>query len=456
MNMRRLALFALAALALAACDKATPADSVPAAPGKHIETVRCGISGTRTAYDEAGKFSWVQGDVVGLLYSNGENMVQYPFVAASSGAETEFTGEVEDGYTPVGVATYPFNLEVDGYACNAFAYNVLEANEGFRLWGSIKPDKENPLSCVPMSAVVVEDGLYQFRTATGILHFTVKNAPAEMYFSYLETPAESDAFLNGWFNLAEDGSVRMENAMENSGYRERYNWNVPDEPNQTMDIWFFVPVGTLPAGTKFEICNEEWAPIATFPFQRDVEVVRNAVIEFEPVEVQIVHTEEVVLTVDMIAASDICTHDGDGVPALVDNNPATYWHSNWYYPVDKNDPVFGVYFDITLSSPVDAFLFKYQVRAENNNAAPTKVVYGVSEDGVNWEAVLSVEEGLDGAAAGQWVSLPSVNLEKGYRYLRLGITDSRSQDQGSLTGDLSFTDYKKCVNLAELKLFRLD
>lgn len=626
--MKRLAYFAIAALLFAACEKAVDNTPLPVSNGTHIETIRGGfVPESRTAYDDAGIFSWMEGDVIGVLYANEDYELRvFPFSAVSSGPETEFTGEVEDGYSPLGHATYPYTNSYDGYACNDFVYNEEGENYGFRLWGSVKPGIENPLASVPISAVQGADGYYQFKTATGILHFTVVNAPLEMAYSYLETPDDSEAYINGWFSLEEDGTVRMDGAIK--GYHNRYNWNVPTDYNQTLDVWFFVPAGTLPVGSKFEVCDGNWAAIASFPFTKEVEVVRNAITEFAPIElepvsllslddllgeyemtiygdgglsggnatpgdivleasddpakgnvmmtkfagisgkqygtfdgvnlifpkdqifgenpaytgpndesngpevypylaldffltntgvvdpafellergkikavgadyfgfractedswlndnhngswpwalsfnavtavwksildapVSYVKGKKIDLTPNMVAASDVCNHDGQGVPGLLDGDPATYWHSNWSQPVTKNDPTYGIYFDITLDQGIDAIGFRYQVRANNRNSRPTSVVFGVSNDGETWTQVGACASGaMDEAAAGDWVTLPAVKLDGSYRFIRFGINDSADTNEGSLTGDLSWSGSKKCTNMAELELWWAD
>jgi len=164
---------------------------------------------------------------------------------------------------------------------------------------------------------------------------------------------------------------------------------------------------------------------------------------------------EITLTAEMISACNVCSHDGTGVPALVDNDATTYWHSDWYYAVTTNDPVYGIFFDIALTSEISQAQFKYQVRSQNANSRPTHVVYGVSDDGTNWtklEAEAATEEMQD-ATAGTWVTLPMIDLGGSYKYLRFGISDSADTNDGSLTGDLNFVGYKKCTNLAALKLF---
>ena len=163
--------------------------------------------------------------------------------------------------------------------------------------------------------------------------------------------------------------------------------------------------------------------------------------------------QEIPLRQSMIYASNSISWDGQGVAGLVDDNPDTYWHSDYYYAVTGNDSVYGIYFDITLEQEIDAFQFRYQVRSGNAGARPTHVVYGVSSDGVSWtQAGEAANDDMSGAAAGAWVTLPAVTPGGTFKYVRFGITDSASTDDGSLTGDLNFEGYKKCTNLAELKL----
>ena len=155
----------------------------------------------------------------------------------------------------------------------------------------------------------------------------------------------------------------------------------------------------------------------------------------------------------MITAAGTITWDGQGIPGLCDNNPKTYWHTDYYYPVTNNDPVYGIWIDVALKFAVRNFHFTFQVREGNAGAAPTHIVYGVSNDGVNWTK-LGTEESLTSPGAGAVITLSNIDAGEAYKYIRFGITDSASGDSGSFTGDLNFEGYKKCVNMAELHLFK--
>lgn len=459
--MKKLLYFAAALLTFAACEKEVEAPVEKATPATYKVTIKAGFADeTKTAYDAAGKFSWVAGDKIGVMVQKEGELKQVTFTAKSAGAVTEFEGEVEEGWTVAEYASYPFTGVTEGYARNDFAWDKSNGEEyGWRLWGSIKPDLENPLASTPLIAKKDAEGYYSFKTATGILKFTVKNVPLETYYAYLAVPSETKEQynLNGWYSLNDEGLPTMATAIE--PWDDRYNWNAPTDYNQTMDYYFFVPEGTLPVGTKFELCNSSWAAIKSFEVKTAVEVVRNRVTNVAPVEIEAyspaLEENQVWIKSKNIKAADVCSHDGGGINALVDFDYSTYWHSNWYYAVTGNDSVYGIFFDITLEEALKDFRFEYVVRDANANARPTAIVLGVSNDGENWTKVaeLATDEMLN-AVAGARVALPDVHADAAYKYLRFGITDSANTDEGSLTGNLNFDGYKKCVNLAELLLFK--
>ena len=459
--MKKLLYFAAALLTFAACEKEVEAPVEKATPATYKVTIKAGFADeTKTAYDAAGKFSWVAGDKIGVMVQKEGELKQVTFTAKSAGAVTEFEGEVEEGWTVAEYASYPFTGVTEGYARNDFAWDKSNGEEyGWRLWGSIKPDLENPLASTPLIAKKDAEGYYSFKTATGILKFTVKNVPLETYYAYLAVPSETKEQynLNGWYSLNDEGLPTMATAIE--PWEDRYNWNAPTDYNQTLDYYFFVPEGTLPVGTKFELCNSSWAAIKSFEVKTAVEVVRNRVTNVAPVEIEAyspaLEENQVWIKSKNIKAADVCSHDGGGINALVDFDYSTYWHSNWYYAVTGNDSVYGIFFDITLEEALKDFRFEYVVRDANANARPTAIVLGVSNDGENWTKVaeLATDEMLN-AVAGARVALPDVHADAAYKYLRFGITDSANTDEGSLTGNLNFDGYKKCVNLAELLLFK--
>ena len=161
--------------------------------------------------------------------------------------------------------------------------------------------------------------------------------------------------------------------------------------------------------------------------------------------------DQITLTADMVEVS--ANHDGDGTgaPALVDGDILTYWHSPWSGSVTNADPVYGVYVDISLKTPLKAITMKYCTRQQNANGVPTHVVVGVSNDKSTW----TVLEGGDvqtpemaSAVGGQWISLPVMKSSTTFKYIRFGIAESVA---GDLT--VNYSSSPKWTALSELQLF---
>lgn len=470
--MKKLLYFAAALLTFAACEKEVEAPVEKATPATYKVTIKAGFADeTKTAYDAAGKFSWVAGDKIGVMVQKEGELKQVTFTAKSAGAVTEFEGEVEEGWTVAEYASYPFTGVTEGYARNDFAWDKSNGEEyGWRLWGSIKPDLENPLASTPLIAKKDAEGYYSFKTATAIVKFTVENVPYETAYAYLEVPSatKEQYNLNGWYSLNDEGLPTMATAIE--PWENRYNWNAPTDYNQTMDYYFFIPEGKLPAGTKFELCNSSWAAIKSFEVKQDVEILRNRVTNIAPVEIEAYKPEleenQIWIKPWNVTVNSDCTlldgtglFDGQGVKALVDGNTETYWHSSWangyassgYYDPDVNfDPKYGITVDIKLEEALKGFKVSYYTRPANNNGEPRAILFACSNDGETWTDIETVEnDELMKVAAGARVDLPAIEAAEPFTYLRLGIIKAGNGDVANdLTAGGNFTA------LAELLLFK--
>lgn len=158
--------------------------------------------------------------------------------------------------------------------------------------------------------------------------------------------------------------------------------------------------------------------------------------------------DQITLTADMVSVSHNQSNDGDGAPALVDGDITTYWHSPWS-AAHEGDPVYGVYVDIALKTPLKAIVLRYCTRSQNGNGIPREVVIGVSDDGQTWTALddLATEE-MQTAGTANWVTLPPVSHTSTFRYVRLGIVVSAA---GDLRGNNT-----NWTSLSELELFGTD
>lgn len=156
--------------------------------------------------------------------------------------------------------------------------------------------------------------------------------------------------------------------------------------------------------------------------------------------------ESVTLTESMLSSPYTAGYDGGGIPALVDGDEETFWHSCWGGDEIAGDPVYGSYIDIELPSPLNVVKFSYSVRHNNNNAYPTVIRIGVSNDGETWE-MIGEANGLNyeiPTAGKAWGILPTFYSPDAFKYIRFGLavsidgdmTNQQTQSKSTAMGEL--------------------
>ena len=272
--MKKIAFFALTALALMACQREVIDPQESTVP-TYTVTITARLEATRTAYDDAGKFSWVAGDKINVLVSNGTTKKQVVFTTTEAGPEVPFTGEVDEGFQVAGEAAYALDFDA--------------SKQKWVLPQSVTVDPEKPLSSLPLFGAEDASEMFQFKTATGILKFTVENAPVETAQAVLFTMGNDSPALWGGLDAAPADGIVTLSALTGGGQMVFSN-GAPAAINTTMTYWFFVPAGTLPADkTTFAVCDAEGNIIRDFRFKKDVEVAANRItnvapVHFEPVK----------------------------------------------------------------------------------------------------------------------------------------------------------------------------
>lgn len=272
--MKKIAFFALAALTLMACQREVNDPNETAVPTYQV-TITARLAETRTVYDDAGKFAWVAGDQIHVLVSDGTTKKQVTFTTAEAGPEVPFTGQVDEGFQVTGEAAYALDFDA--------------SKQKWVLPERVTVDPESPLSSLPLFGAEDSEHLYQFKTATGILKFTVENAPVLTAEAVLFSMGNDSPALHGGLDAAPaDGIITME-ALAGGGQMV-FSTGAPAGINTTMTYWFFVPAGTLPAEkTTFAVCDAEGNIIRDFRFMKDITVQANRItniapVHFEPVK----------------------------------------------------------------------------------------------------------------------------------------------------------------------------
>lgn len=291
---------ALAGILAVSCNKEVEAPVAPEHNGPtHTVTLKAAFAQegvTRTEYANNKTFSWVEGDVVYVrcLNESDEKWYWAPFTAETSGATTDLTGEVEDGYEPYDVAVY---VPGEDYVGSAYynestvrvvapisyhedGYGLTEGSDGKTpYWNSVEISAESPLSLLPLVSVTKDDVLY-FQTAMGALKLNLTDVPAEADHVRI-TSADNGALGN--YLMVQEGEIRMSEPWY-SDNGQRYATSFAEyyfQPVSDGKVSFVMPlpVGTLVAGSQIDVMDADGKVLFSKSFKKDVVIARNKVTE---------------------------------------------------------------------------------------------------------------------------------------------------------------------------------
>ena len=295
---------ALAAIFTVSCNKEIqPAEPAAAVEGaKHLETIRASFGDGLTRTDYAGQtFTWIERDSIYVqVESEPDETGAFSFgfakfYAQSSGPSVDFVGEVTDGYHASSPAFYiAINADFDlgtgedglfdgNYFIFMPSYTTVGADAS---QGYFAADPSKPLGNMPLVGLQQSDGSYSFTSMTGALklEFTDLDPSAAIIEIY-----NDDNKLSGEFSLDEDLTLKMDNARPGTytyndserNYSNYYNLaQFQQNSDHSATIYMPMPVGTIPAGAKIVIMNEDMSE--TYfekTFRKDVSIARNTVTE---------------------------------------------------------------------------------------------------------------------------------------------------------------------------------
>ena len=259
----------------------------------HTVTIRADFDAeTRTTYANDKTFSWVAGDII-YVYTVNESTGKARWAeltAESGGATADFTGEVEDGFVPQGIAFYAHSEWVTWDDDNFYVYlpgTTAIDDDTY----SYNVESSNPMANVPLSGLTDSEGVFHFKTSTGVVKFNLTDVPSDA--KYFELAAADGLMLQGLFavdletgQMDRDGAVINWTYTDSSGQEqtERVSYTnlfykfTPDAQGKAT-IYVPVPVGTLGAGASIRLYNEDDEIIFTKKTVKDIPVTRNKVIE---------------------------------------------------------------------------------------------------------------------------------------------------------------------------------
>lgn len=130
--------------------------------------------------------------------------------------------------------------------------------------------------------------------------------------------------------------------------------------------------------------------------------------------------------------------DGEGIPALVDGNFETYWHSDYSSSAPKEQHY--LQFDLGAGNEQEALAITYWKRHNAQSAFPTALTFMVSNDATNWKTVKQIEN-LDTSVPtteNPGYTSKGFSLFGSYRYLRVLL-----QSNSNLVNGYSYTHFSE-------------
>lgn len=151
-----------------------------------------------------------------------------------------------------------------------------------------------------------------------------------------------------------------------------------------------------------------------------------------PAEYSVSSTEQIPLTISMLSTNAQEKSEGP-IANLLDNNPATYFHSSWA------TLIWPAYIQIDLDEAIEGLAFWYQNRA-NVNGKPSVIELQGSNNGVDFTLITTINTNLPSASGAEYRSTDFVLKPQSYKSFRLVVTKTVAND--------------KFFNMANLKLYK--
>lgn len=287
MKTRYILTLALGAMTAFACNKAEIDDveDIQGGETEDIYEIKAEIVNTKTAYDELGHFSWVENEKVSVVcYNDGSDPskadVNHNTYTNNTGAGTTATfagGAFSSPWVEEGLALYPSYYSNNGANTELKETGGTHGNIQVTKKQEITPDLDHPLAAIPLIGRKNSSGIYQFKTAVGILKVTVTDIPSNARYLYLVDPNNTYSF-SGKFNLGGLDEISEANAVYSSSndYKTTISFT-PQAAHETRTFYIPVPTGTIPVGTMLKLDTGSSVNIMTKTFTKTVTVTANHV-----------------------------------------------------------------------------------------------------------------------------------------------------------------------------------
>ena len=119
---------------------------------------------------------------------------------------------------------------------------------------------------------------------------------------------------------------------------------------------------------------------------------------------------------------------------LLDGNTETFFHTSWSV---ESDPVH--YLQVALNEPLQNISLYWYKRGGNNNNRPARVTILGSNDGVQFDSIMVIEDGLPSAADKPSYMSPVFDLGKAYSHLRFRVDSTNTKTKFFTMSEFAIT-----------------
>lgn len=287
MKARYIISLAFGAMFAFACSKEEIAQNENEQPlqKEALTEIKAEIIDTKTAYDVDGHFSWLSDDKITVVVWNDgstepaklNTLNHYTFTnSTGAGTSATFTCSISSPWNEEGIALYP-NVYGSGIGTVSLSYAGSHGSVQISKRQEIAPNLDCPMAAIPLIGRKNGSGIYQFKTAVGVLKVTITDIPADARYLYLVDPNKTYSF-SGTFDLNDLDEIKEANAVYSSDndYKTTISFT-PRAGGETRSFYIPVPTGTIPTGTQLKLDTGSSVNIVTKTFNKTVSVVANHV-----------------------------------------------------------------------------------------------------------------------------------------------------------------------------------
>lgn len=275
-----------------------------------------------------------------------------------------------------------------------------------------------------------ENGKYRWNTLDETLPQFIWDITINDFGEMTIKNCYSEQYMSGMGTIGEEPAVVKFNDLGNSEFNLIIN-------NQTMhaeghssgagisgNIISWAGGANSASSWKLEAVDQEIADEINSHYKNKVAFTSLAIEALNEIQTNYSYTVDadfnnaLVNDASRITSNATSGNDGGGIPALVDGNFETYWHSDYN---SSSAPKEQHYLQFDLGAEQKALAITYWKRHNAQSAFPTALTFMVSNDGTNWKTVKQIEN-LDTIAPtteNPGYTSKGFSLFGSYRYLRV-------------------------------------